>query len=519
MSIAKPEVNASIIADSNTVGLTAERLLFVGSQNGGSAASGALTTNIGNDMTVVDALFGTDSPIAAAIARARKVNGVTRFDAIGLDDAGGATSAGGVVAFTGTATEAGSITVTIGGEDNEYIVAVADTDTATAIGAALVTLITADAKALVAPVNTTGSVAVTAKTGGLFGNDIAITVDGSVAGVTIALTAMASGATDPTLTGVLDVVGNQRYQGIAWQFSGDTDEVSDFLDARFNVDNNVLDGVAFSGVVDTYANLLVTGAAKNSKSLVLQGNKLINSTTHKGGGVVEVPFTLISEFAAIRALRRTDGATLSDFVIARSQGDAFGGLHTNSKPYFNTPFFNTKVPDVGTSFTDVEIDALQAVGITVFDANRAYNTVIAGRVVTTYTTDVAANPDPTFTALNFVDTATACREYIVNNTRAQYPQYRATGGALIPNHDSANEASVAAFVSEKNAELGEFALVVTGVGTANGVQVDYDKSFQEALAVTLNTTTGAFTVSMKLFIVNQLTGITYGIIVAFEVQE
>ena len=31
------------------------------------------------------------------------------------------------------------------------------------------------------------------------------------------------------------------------------------------------------------------------------------------------------------------------------------------------------------------------------------------------------------------------REYIVNNTRAQYPQYRASGGALVPDVDMAND--------------------------------------------------------------------------------
>lgn len=517
MPIAQPEVTASLRAAGVTAGLTPEKLLFVGQQNAGTAVSGALTQNILADGSE-DALFGADSPLAAAIRRARRRNGETQFDAIGLDDAGGGVDATGIILIGGAATEDGTLDVYVGSKKfNDYTIAVADLDDVTTIAAAIAAAINADTTVMVTAVPTLGSVALTAKNAGTIGNTIGLKVDGSVGGVTVAITAMASGASDPVLTGVFDVVGNERYQGIVWQFDQDLAELTDFLDPRFNVANNVLDGRGFVGITDTFANHLVTLAAENSKSLSINAGKLIDDADHRGPAILELPFVKVAEFAGTRALRRTDDAVLGDLVISRSTRDSFGGPWQNSKPYFNTPFPDLLVPDAGDSFSDVEIEQLLDAGGWVIDANRPFTAVIAGEVNTTYKTDSAGNPDPTFGFLNYVDTSTAAREYIVNNTRAKFPQFRAAGGALIPNSDSANEASLAAYVSELNADLGDLALVNTGVGSIDGVAVDYDKLFRENLTVSLNPVTGKFLVGAKLYIVVQFRGVTYDLAIAFEI--
>lgn len=517
MPISFPSVTAALRAAGVTAGLTPEKLLFVGQQNGGTAASGALSTNILND-GAEDGLYGVDSPLAAAIRRTRRRNGVTQIDAIGVDDAGAATSAAGAVVFTGPATAAGTLDVSVASKKfNTYTLAVAAADTATVIGDALVAAITADATSMVTAVNTAGSVALTAKNGGTIGNTIGLKAAGSVAGVTTAITAMTAGATDPVLTGVLDAIGSTRYQGIVWQFDGELDEVIDFLAARFNPTNTVLDGRAFVSVTDTFANHLAALAQLNSRDLCVQTNLLVNRADHRGPAVLELPFVQVAEFAGTRALRRTDDAVLGDLVIARSPLDAIGGPWLNSKPYANTPFPDLRVPDVGDAFSDVEVNMLRDAGGFVVDANRAGTGVVAGEVVTTYKTDPAGNPDPTFTFLNYVDTATAAREYIVNNTRAQYPQYRATGGQLVPGVDSANEASVATYVAGLYEQLGDLALVTTGVGTIDGEQVDYDKKFRETLAVSLNPVSGRFLIAATLVPVVQLRGMTYDLAIAFEV--
>jgi len=518
MSLANPKVTASLRADGVTVGLEPERLLFVGQQrSSGSAVSGALTENILNDNSW-DGFYGEDSALATAIRRARRRNGESIFDAIGLDDNGSGVAATGVTLFTGTATEDGELIVYVGSKKfNDYKIAVSDTDTATVIGDAVEAAIIADARSLVVPVNTAGSVALTAKNDGTYGNTIGIKVEGTVAGVTVAITAMSSGATDPVLTGIFDIVGNQRYQGIVWQFDQDLSEVTDFLDPRFNVTNNVLDGVAFAGSTDTFSNHLTALGMLNSHELTVNTGNLISRADHQGPAVLEIPFTKVAEFAAIRALRRTDDAVLGSLVIARSPRDSFGGPHQNSKPYFNTPLPDLETPDVGDSFTDVEIGQLEDAGGWVIDSNRPFTEVITGPVVTTYKTDPAGNPDPTFGFLNFRDTATAAREFVVNNTRARFPQFRATSGALINGVDSANEASVAAFVIEQFGNLADLALLNSGVGTIGGEAIDFDKLHRENLSVTLNPVTGQFFIAAKMFIVTQFRDALYDIAIAFEV--
>ena len=518
MSIARPDVTASLIPAGVTVGLTEEKLLIVGQMRTGTATSGALVENILNDNSW-DTLFGIDSAIAAAIDQARRYNIITQIDAIGLADNAGGVAAAGVIAATGPASASGTYTVFVASQKyRKYTVAVASGDSTTVIGDTVEAVINADTESMVTAANVAGTVTLTAKNKGTFGNTLGLKITGAVAGSTLTVqTAMTSGSTDPVLTGVFDVVGNNRYQGIAWQFQDDLDELTDFLDPRFNVDNNVLDGIGFVSDTDSLANHLVALGALNSQSLSMNSDKLISASTHKGPNILEVPFVKAAGFAAIRALRRTDGTSISRFVTARSARDAFGGIRINSKPYFNTPFPDLKLPDTGNSWTDVEINQIIDAGGWVIDANRAGTGLIASDVVTTYKTDAGGNPDPTFGFLNYVDTSSVGREYIVNNTRAKFVQYRATGGALIEDVDSANEASIAAFVAELNSDLGSLAVTQSGTGTINGEEVDFDKAFKDELTVTLNPVTGKFFVDMKLFIVVQLRGVTYAMKVAFEI--
>ena len=525
MSLANPQVTANIRADGVKAGLTPEKLLFVGTMvptEDTAAIPGELVQNILND-GAEDTLFGANSPLAAAIRRARRRNPVTQFDAIGLEGASGeADFAEGTIAINGTASAAGTLRFSIGSAKfGTYAVSVAEGDTGTSIASNLAFSIGFNPRSPVTAVAGPFSVTLTAVAPGTYGNSIGLKIEGTVPGLEVSIDErMANGplAADPDVTGVFDVIGNERYQGIVWEYTDETalSEVVDLLDSRFNVANNVLDGRAFVGIEGEYIELL-NFYEENSQSLCVCGDNLVDSDFYAGPAVFELPNVKAASFAASRALRRTEDAILGGTVISRSPRDSFGGIWQNSKPYFNTPFPDCELPDVGNSFDDLEIEQLQEAGVWVIDANRARTEVIAGQVVTTYLTDAAGNPDPTFTFLNYVDTATAAREYIVNNTRAKYPQYRATAGELLNDVDSANEASVATFVAELYEDLGNLALVNTGVGTVNGETVDFDKLFRENLTVTLNPSTGKFFISAKLYIVVQFREALYDLAISFEV--
>ena len=503
-TLRNPIVTSSLSAAFQKAGFNPQKILVVAQKvAAGTAVSGALNENILNDNSW-DTLAGAKSQGAAAVRAIKALNGVTQVDAIFLDDAAGAAAAG-IFTITGTTSVAGSLTFNVGSSINaSYVIGVAATDTPTLIGDALEAAINADVNSLVTASNALGVVTLTANNLGTVGNTIGLSYEGSVDLIAIAITAMVGGATDPTLTGVFDVVGNTRYQTVVWPYDVLT-ELKAFLDPRFNVDNNILDGVGIYSKTDTFSNLKTLVETHNSESLSIILDKLEDETAYKGPAVLELSMLKAAQFAAIRALRLTEDANIANFVIARTPGDTIGGQKIAGKPYFNTPFPNLPLVKTGLGFTDdTEINQLQDAGGWVIGNNRAGNETIAGQVVTTYKNDSAGNPDNTFSFLNYVDCSSGYREYMVNNVRAKYAQYRLTGGALVGDGDIANEESIKSFVIELNNDLGEdFQIAQVGVGTLDGVKVDYDKAFKNNLSVSIDLSEGKATIAMTAYIIVQ----------------
>ena len=503
-TIIKPDIDIALEGDVGTVGNTAHRVLAVGQKLAdGTAPSGELQERIGNDDSWDD-LFGEKSMLAATI-RAFKgtisapLNRVTRIDAIGLDDNSGGTEAAGKVTFTsGPATAAGSITVIWGSSRyNSYTVSFAATDTINDIGVALVAAIAADSKRQVTGVNTGGDVEGTAQHKGTVGNGIGIKVIGQIPGVDIAVTAMSGGLTDPVLTTLFNPVASERYQTIIYPANWGFDTLTDFLDARFNSGGQLLDGVGITALVDSKSNLETDGGDENSPSLVIYGDKKVDDAQHRGPAIMELPYETAGYAAGIRALRLTQGASISRYVVGNAGNDNFGGVHLSSKPYFNTPYPYSPVVPSGKGFSQTEIDELEAAGISVRGNNIPKNEIISGSVVTTYKTDSAGNPDQTFKFLNYVDEGTAFRELQYNNVRARYAQSRLVDGPLIPRVPSVNIDSLKQFLVEifELAGRPEYSLVVFGAAAK--------AFFRQNLDVTIDFATGTATVVERVPLISQ----------------
>jgi len=510
-----PRINLPIVAAQTSLGTSAQRVLFVGQKtSAGSATSGDLISDIQNDGSW-DTLFGENSMIAAMVRNFRAINLDVNIDAIPLDDNAGAVDATGKFTITGTATEAGTITFNIGSSRNHsFEIAVADTDTATVIGDALAAAITADTKVPVTAANATGVVTLTAVNGGAEGNAIGMQVSGEVAGVAVAIVGMASGTVDPVLTGIFDVVGTTRYQTVVWPNGYGTTDIKAFLDPRFNVDNKILDGVAITHDVDTFANLQTAGNADNSQSLVILGNKLNTGGDLEGSGLLEISTVISSQFAAIRSLRLEEGTNIANFVIATNGlRDTRGGAAIASFPYFNTPFALLPLVTNDNGFSDQELQDLLTAGISNLGINTGATSVIAGQIKTTYKTDAASNPDPSFGFLNFVDTISTIREIYFNRLRARYAQSRLTEGTPQPGRSMANADMIRAFCIGVFQDLGssDFVLMQSGENALN--------FFKDNLDVSLNLTTGVVTITMKAPIVTQLREITGAIQISFSTEE
>lgn len=508
-----PKTTVNISAAQLTVGVQPQKILFVGQMvAAGTATALDLNSNIQNGAE--NGLFGAKSIIANVIKQARLVNEVNQFDAIGVDDDGSGVPATGTIVVTGTATSAGTLTITVGSEsDLTVAVAVAIGDTPTAIGDAIEAAVNALTNGIVTAANATGTITFTANNDGTIGNSIPLEASGAdnISAVTTAVTTMASGATDPTLTTVFDNVGDERYQAIVWCFPNDTSVLTGFLDPRFNVVNDVLDGVGFTADVDTFSNLNSTVGAINSQSLVFHGFKKETETNYAGPSLVELPMFASSQFAAIRSLRLTDGESISNFVITSSGArDSVGGAALASKPYFNTPLSLFSIEDPGRGWTRVEVGTLNDSGVSVMGNNRGSTGYVVGEVLTTFKTDAGGNPDESFKFLNFVDTSSSSREFFVNNLNSRFPQSRLVDGDLTAGRDVVNEGLLRATLIGFYVTLSGPDFVLTQAGEDN------KQFFIDNLTVSIDLAAGSATITMKTPLVTQLREIVATMTIVFS---
>jgi phage tail sheath gpL-like len=514
MTISQPDITINIIPAASTISNEPQKVLFIGqSVAAGTATNGDLEANIGN-AGEEDTLFGATSMLAQMIRAARTLNGVTQFDAIPLADNGSGVDATGTIAFVGTASATGTLSISVGSGLNYTLsIAVASGDSITTIGDAVDTAVAALTNAPFTSSNAAGTVTFTAVNAGTVGNGFALKVVGTVAGIATTVTGFASGATDPVLTSLFDVIDGERYQTIVWPGGYATTELTTLLDARFNATNDVLDGVGVLTLIDTFANIQTAANALNSTSITMLSNKLLTDAQHKGGALVEFADVESAKFAAVRSLRLTDGANISQFVISTNGArDSFGGAAIASLPYFNTPFPNLSIIDRGKGFTTVETESLLTAGASTLANNKTRTSIIAGELATTRKTDAAGNVEATFKFLNAVDTSSAIREFYFNNLRARFAQSRLTEGDLQPNRNIANKAVIESFLDNLYQQLSGEDFVLTQAGPT---AVNF---FKANRTVSLDLLTGTVTINMKMPIVTQLRTIVATIQIAFSTE-
>lgn len=443
--ISQPKVSSFKLPQSTEVSNEPQKVLLIGqSLSGGSVvpgATGKLVTDIGN-AGEEDALFGARSMLAEMVRAFRDVNKETRLDVIALADAGAAVQAETVITFTdGPASAASTFIVYVGAKRYAFSVAVAVDDTITEIGDALVAAITANTDAPFTAANAAGVVTITAENGGTVGNDMGITFSGTITGVTVALTAASSGATDPVLTGLEDLIGDERYQTIVHPIEYGISTLKTFMDDRWNVADDILDGVIIVTSSDTLANQKTALNALNSQSVVYICDKVESiADEYEGSAMFDLNYVKSCVVAAIRSLRLTEGSNLTRIIVQKDAPlDNIGGTYMASFPYFNTPLYYLPIVDIDKGWTKLEIEELFDVGGSVLGTNKTRTNVLAGEFVTTYKTDAASNPDLTWRFLNSVDTASNAAEYLFNNFKADFAQSRLTNGALARGHAIANE--------------------------------------------------------------------------------
>ncbi len=495
MAIKLPRLNFQIIPASNLAGVKKHMSLIIGQKlTGGTAVAGSLTQDIPNDGSE-DTLFGARSHLAGMVRAFKRENSVSQLDAIALDDATG-TQATAVLVMAGTATEDGTLFVSVGSKkDFRVKIDVLTGDLHTEIATAIETAFALFTKSPFVGADAIGTITFTAQNDGTLANDWGIEVEGTVAGISATLTGWTGGATDPSLTGMLDVIANNRYQTVIWPSSYVLTVIEDELNSRFNTENAIMDGVAFQVKADTLSNLKTYVSALNSQSLVIPGIKTMDLADRKGSATLEMLDIASAEICAIRALRLTPGAQLTQYLTTVASKDQVGGSHLATLPYFNTSLPNLPIANPVDEFSDEDRKELSENALSAYGPNEAFNGTIFGEFVTTYLTDTAGNPDSSFKYLNTVDTESLIREFFFVNFKTRYAQTRLTNGDLKAGFDMANEASIRVFARRLYGELANNVITQSG-------QVASD-DFNTNLAISLNLTTGTVTFSMAPLLVSQ----------------
>lgn len=198
-----------------------------------------------------------------------------------LSDAGGSTAATGSVVFTASPTGAGTISLYIAGQ--LISVAVTAAETVTAIATAVAAAINAMTSLPVTATPSSGTVSLTAINKGLCGNDIDIRMnyvgaannEATPAGLTYTITAMASGATNPTLTTGLANLNNKSFDFIASPYTDSTSitALTAFLNdstGRWSWQNQIY-GHVFMASRGTTGTLATLGTGLNDQHSSIMG--------------------------------------------------------------------------------------------------------------------------------------------------------------------------------------------------------------------------------------------------------
>jgi len=473
----------------------------------GTATSGVLLEDI--DLNSADALFGAGSMAAEAARNFWKYNEVSTLNVIPLDDLGGGTAATGLITVTGTTAAAnGEYDIYIGSKDtvNKATAVIVATDTPTLAGDKIEAAINALDNVTVTAANVAGVVTLTAKNAGTVANEIGILVEGTIDDLAVAVTLMASGAGDPSMIGIVDLLPEKTDIIIPFEY-GITDFITE-LDSRFQFNNVANDGRLFTAITDTKSNLVTTLGTENSKSLVVFCDKPVSKTLKTGSAIFEMPLNKAAQFASVRSLRLEDNQAIGDYVVTTAANDQRGGVHTSSLPYHNTPMLQMPVIPTGEGFTDADIIDIQNAGGALMGNNRVSNTIITGRIRTAYKTNGPGLVDKSYRFLNYVDEDTATREFYLFSLLADFAQSRLTVGTAVNNYDIATLSFVQGKMMEYFGILAGPGYVLLQSGEIGDTGNTVEDIFKDRLDISFDMDDGFITINGINPIYTQVRGIS-----------
>lgn len=213
--------------------------------------------------------FGRGSQLAAMITAWKAANPNTEVYAIGLDEEAGGTKATSTLTVTGTATEDGTIAFLWGGRRRSISVSKGDGEDD--IAAAIKAGDDDDGDSQTTSAVADNVVTASARHKGAYGNGLSIVKNYYAgeklpAGVSLTITAFASGATDPDVADVIAALGGDtQYHTIVmgWTTDANMDAIEEEMASRWSA-LRAIEGAVFACFRGNYAASQTYGNARNS---------------------------------------------------------------------------------------------------------------------------------------------------------------------------------------------------------------------------------------------------------------
>jgi len=505
MTQTSPNTDIQSIAGSAAFGLNLrQQLILAQGTSAGSFTTGNLITNVPTSNDELKALCGAGSQAYLAIKTFRELNKESPLSAIIVADNASGVAATGSIALTVSSPKNGKAVFTIGsGFRNKYEIDVLSTTTATILGDSLVALVNADENAPVSASNTTGTITFTAKNKGTEANQYTIYAESLPIGVSAAITAFSSGATDPVITNVLNKIKTARYD-ICTQKCFMT-EVKNHLEAKFNTPNQVYESYAVITQVDSYADAQTALGNIASKVINNLFVKLANESNIKGSSCPELPIVLSAKLLATDSLRLVPESSISSFMPAPNVS---GGLSKVAVPFHNVKLLNVaKIPQ-GLGWLDEELTGIEQLGgsTLVMDESNL-NVVTRPRFMTVYKKANLTDDGQTYMNLNkFLNSA------IVKDTLYKYWKKR-YAQAVLTSGSNPTAASDVIYVKKRTAEA---TLISIFQGMADNGLVQMDSGvlldeFKRNLSITVDTATNTMSGKASYRNMGQLENIKFNL--------
>jgi len=394
-----PFVAAEIDASQANQGpaLLAYRGLIIGQKLAAGAATADTLVKVSSEAEVITQA-GRGSMLHRQYKAWRKNNTFSEVYLGVLADDGGGTAASGTIIPSGTATAAGTIALYLGGE--RITVAVASGDSAATVAAAIDVAINANLDLPVTSGEAAGTVTVTHRHKGEIGNEYDMRHsynDGEElpAGISLPIVALASGATNPTLTTLIAAMGDQWFQILTHPYLDATSltALETEMASRFG-SLRMIDGLMITGADRSLANLTTLGNGRNSPH---------SSIVASPGNVTPRP---PSEIAA----------EVAGQVALSAQNDP-------AKPLQTLPLPGALAPAEADDFTLEERNNLLFDGIATTKVGSARQLQIE-RLITTYQTNASAVADTAYLDATTVLTLLYLRYSWRVRIQSKYPRHK-----------------------------------------------------------------------------------------------